>query len=281
MIVERVSNLDGPVSLNKALRKGFQDIFMDNQPANGCASLSRRSHGPKENRLKCQFHIGIFHEDDPVVPSQFQNGSAEPAGNSFGDMFSHPDTSRSTDQRNTLITNQPLSHGCPGTGNQVDNPFRHFVLFQDLFLFPHLTVRQNITYGLRNLKDRAAIRKKEDEIMELLNISRFQDRYPGRLSGGEKQKVALGRALATDPELLLLDEVLAGLNTQEIGEAISLIQRLRDERNITILWIEHVMGAIMKVAEKILVLDQGRKLMEGSPEEVVNDPKVIQAYLGE
>jgi branched-chain amino acid transport system ATP-binding protein len=79
----------------------------------------------------------------------------------------------------------------------------------------------------------------------------------------------------------MLDEVLGGLNTQEIVQAIDFIRRLRDEHHLTVFWIEHVMGAIMQAAEKVIVLDQGRRLMEGSPEEVVNDRRVIQAYLGD
>lgn len=97
----------------------------------------------------------------------------------------------------------------------------------------------------------------------------------------QKKRLEIARALATRPKLLMLDEVLGGLNTQEIGQAVAFIRRLRDERHLTVFWIEHVMGAIMQAAEKVIVLDQGRPLMAGAPEEVVKDPRVIQAYLGE
>ncbi len=97
----------------------------------------------------------------------------------------------------------------------------------------------------------------------------------------QKKRLELARALATEPKLLMLDEVLGGLNTQEIGQAVDFIRRLRDDAGLTVLWIEHVMGAIMKAAERVIVLDQGRVLMVGTPTEVVNDPRVIQAYLGE
>lgn len=91
----------------------------------------------------------------------------------------------------------------------------------------------------------------------------------------------MARALATKPNILLLDEVLGGLNSQEIQEAVELIQDLRDRLGLTIFWIEHVMGAIMKAADRVIVLDQGANLMEGTPKEVVSDPQVIKAYLGE
>jgi branched-chain amino acid transport system ATP-binding protein len=91
----------------------------------------------------------------------------------------------------------------------------------------------------------------------------------------------MARALATKPRLLLLDEVLAGLNPSEILQALELIEVIRTQLKMTIFWIEHVMGAIMKASDRIIVLDQGEKIKEGRPEEIVSDPQVIEAYLGE
>ena len=95
----------------------------------------------------------------------------------------------------------------------------------------------------------------------------------------QKKRLEIARALATEPRLLMLDEVLGGLNSQEIQEAIGFIRRLRDERWLTILWIEHVMGAIMQATEKVIVLERAGT-DGGTPTEVVNDPRVIHAYLG-
>ena len=97
----------------------------------------------------------------------------------------------------------------------------------------------------------------------------------------EKKRLEMARALATRPRVLLLDEVLAGLNPSEILQALELIGVIRAELNVTIFWIEHVMGAIMKASDRIIVLDQGEKIKEGTPEEVVSDLRVIEAYLGE
>jgi len=97
----------------------------------------------------------------------------------------------------------------------------------------------------------------------------------------QKKRLEIARSLATEPRLLMLDEVLGGLNNQEIQEAIGFIRRLRDARGLTVFWIEHVMGAIMQATEKVIVLDQGRVLMVGAPREVVADRRVVQAYLGD
>jgi branched-chain amino acid transport system ATP-binding protein len=119
------------------------------------------------------------------------------------------------------------------------------------------------------------------ECLNLVGLGELALSEARHLNVVQKKRLEIARALATQPTLLMLDEVLGGLNTQEIGQAIEFIKQLRDERQLTIFWIEHVMGAIMKAAEKVIVLDQGKPLMEGTPEEVVNDPRVIQAYLGD
>lgn len=118
------------------------------------------------------------------------------------------------------------------------------------------------------------------ESLEFVGLLDQKDVLAKNLNLIDKKRLEMARALATRPRLLLLDEVLGGLNTQEIVQAVDLIQRLRDDRGLTIFWIEHVMGAIMRAAERVIVLNQGMKLMEGPPSEVVKDERVIKAYLG-
>ncbi|MFO7707329.1 MAG: ABC transporter ATP-binding protein [Desulfobacterales bacterium] len=128
---------------------------------------------------------------------------------------------------------------------------------------------------------RAEVERLAREKLHLVGIPELEGVEARHLNVIQKKRLELARALATEPRLLLLDEVMGGLNTQEINQAVVFIRNLRDELGLTVLWIEHVMGAVMQAAERIIVLDQGRVLMTGVPQDVVTDERVIQAYLGE
>jgi branched-chain amino acid transport system ATP-binding protein len=155
--------------------------------------------------------------------------------------------------------------------------------FQVARPFAEMTCRENVMVPAINRRERGAHGDDEAVALESLAFVGLADRQdvPAKnLNLIDKKRLEMARALAARPRLLLLDEVLAGLNTQEIVQAVELIQKLRDERNQTIFWIEHVMGAVMKATERIIVLNQGMKLTEGTPSEVVRDERVIKAYLG-
>ena len=118
------------------------------------------------------------------------------------------------------------------------------------------------------------------DLLGMMGLFEKRQEYADSLSYGEQRRLEIARALAGHPSLLLLDEPAAGMNSTEKGELMGLIQHMRDEMNLTILLVEHDMQLVMNVCERIAVFDYGRKIAEGNPEEMMNDPLVIQSYLG-
>ena len=168
--------------------------------------------------------------------------------------------------------------------------------FQNIALFRGMTTLDNIMTG-RNTKMRRNFiwqglyvgparneelehRRKAEEIIDFLEIQAIRKTPVGRLPYGLQKRVELGRALAAEPELLLLDEPMAGMNTEEKEDMCRFILDVNDEFGTTIALIEHDMGVVMDISDRVVVLDYGKKIAEGSPEEVRGNQSVIDAYLG-
>ncbi len=157
--------------------------------------------------------------------------------------------------------------------------------FQIVRPFLKMSCLENVLIGIIGRSDHREGREAKEEearnLLKFVGLGGHEKNLANNLTLIEKKRLEMARALATRPSLLLLDEVLAGLNPSEILQALELIEILRTQLKVTIFWIEHVMGAIMKASDRIIVLDQGQKIQEGKPQEVVNNSKVIEAYLGE
>lgn len=160
--------------------------------------------------------------------------------------------------------------------------FKNLSVFENVLIAKHMNIKANLfmAAGMLNYSEEKSMRQDSIDLLEIFGLADLKDEIASSLPYGQQRRLEIARALATKPSLLLLDEPAAGMNPQETNDLTEFIRRIRDEFQLTVFMIEHHMNLVMEISDRIYVLDFGKLIASGTPEEIQNNQRVIDAYLG-
>jgi branched-chain amino acid transport system ATP-binding protein len=201
--------------------------------------------------------------------------------------FYHPDSGRIALEGRDITQSAPNHVAALGVARTFQNIalFKGMSVLDNLMLGRHVRMRSGVLAGIAYWglaqREEVAHREQVEAIIEFLQLQDLRRQPTGSLAYGLRKRVELGRALAADPKVLLLDEPMAGMNQEEKEDMARFVLDVNEEWGTTVILIEHDMGVVMEISDRLLVLDMGRNIAQGTPQEVQSNPQVIKAYLGE
>ncbi|MCF8087404.1 MAG: ABC transporter ATP-binding protein [Desulfotignum sp.] len=237
--------------------------------------------------LKALSHVDMTIEPGLITSIIGPNGAGKTSMLNCISGFYHPTKGK------ILYKDKDLSHASPHQVSTmgIARAFQNLELFSGLSVLDNLLLarHQNLTYSLfhaavffgKASRVEAENRKFVEDIIDFMELEPFRKNQVGNLSYGIQKKVEVARALTLDPEILLLDEPMAGMNIQEKEDIVRFVMDIQKERSVTVVLVEHDLGVVMDISDRIYVLDFGEVIGSGTPEQVSNNPKVIEAYIGE
>ena len=251
------------------------------------AQLEIRDVGKSFGGVQAVANVSLDVQPGELLSVIGPNGAGKTSLLNMISGFYHPDTGRIVLEGTDVTEYAPSRIAERGVARTFQNIalFRGMTVLDNLMLGRHVHMRSGVLssvlyWGLAQ-KEEVAHRRAVEDIIDFLKIQDLRRRPTGSLAYGLQKRVELGRALALDPKVLLLDEPMGGMNQEEKEDMARFILDVNEERGVTVILIEHDMGVVMDISDRVAVLDMGQKIAEGTPDEVRANPRVIKAYLGE